>query len=334
MSTIASLKKRLSNPQNAQNEVEKLNQKENFDDARFWYPGVDKAGNNTALIRFLPAPAVDGDEGTNFVQTFRHAFQGPAGEWYIENSLTTLGGKIKDPCGEYNSKLWKSAPQEERDDPESKHPAIVQARKQKRKVEYIANILVLEDELNPENNGKLFLFRFGQKIFDKIQAVMFPKVKSRAPMIPFDPWEGAPLRIIVKKVKGYRNYDDSEFEAAGPIGSDGEIEKWWKASYSLQAFVKADSKDPEGRPYFKSYDELKERLEKVLEETDAPRKTAEKTTSIAERLKQRTVEEEPRTTKAADESKIDDEDKSPPFDVDDEGEDDELDKYMKLAKQK
>jgi hypothetical protein len=216
----------------------------NVDD-RFWQPEVDSAGNGYAVIRFLDTPAVDGEDGLPWVQIWNHGFQGPGG-WYIENSLTTLGKT--DPVSEYNTVLWNSGIEANKEI----------ARKQKRKLTYIANVLVVSDAKRPQNEGKVFLYKFGKKIFDKIKEQLEPQFEDEKPMNPFDFWKGANFKIKIRNVEGYRNYDKSEFEAPAPLfdGDDAKIEKIWKSSYSLKEIV-----DPKN---FKSYDELKAKLDKVL----------------------------------------------------------------------
>ena len=214
-------------------------------DDRFWQPEVDAAGNGYAVIRFLDTPAVDGEDGLPWVQIWNHGFQGPGG-WYIENSLTTLGKT--DPVSEYNTVLWNSGIEANKEI----------ARKQKRKLTYIANILVVSDAKRPQNEGKVFLYKFGKKIFDKIKEQLEPQFEDEKPMNPFDFWKGANFKIKIRNVEGYRNYDKSEFDAPGALfdGDDAKIEKIWKAAHSLKDFLKPEN--------FKSYDELKAKLNKVL----------------------------------------------------------------------
>jgi hypothetical protein len=227
-------------------ELAKLNQQtEGGKDTRFWYPNVDKAGNGYAVIRFLPAP---GDEEVPFVRMFEHGFKGPTGSWYIENSLTTIGKP--DPVGEMNSKLWNMSTDDE-------SPSRKQARAQKRKLGYICNVYVIQDQANPENNGKVFLFKFGKKIFDKLNDAMNPQFPGDVPMNPFDLWSGADFKLKIRNVEGYRNYDKSEFSSPAPLfDDDSRMEAIWKQEHSLQSFL-----DPSN---FKSYDELKAKLNKVL----------------------------------------------------------------------
>lgn len=214
-------------------------------DDRFWQPEVDAAGNGYAVIRFLDTPAVDGEDGLPWVQIWSHGFQGPGG-WYIENSLTTLGKT--DPVSEYNTVLWNSGIEANKEI----------ARKQKRKLTYIANVLVISDAKRPQNEGKVFLFKFGKKIFDKIKEQLEPQFQDEKPMNPFDFWKGANFKVKIRNVEGYRNYDKSEFEAPAPLleGDDAQIEKVWKSEHSLKDFLKPEN--------FKSYDELKAKLDKVL----------------------------------------------------------------------
>ena len=211
-------------------------------DGRFWKPEVDKSGNGYAVIRFLPAPQ---NEDVPFVRIFDHAFQGPGGMWYIEKSLTTLGEN--DPVSEYNKDLWATGSKANQD----------QVRKQKRRLSFISNIYVVSDPKHPENEGKVFLFRYGKKIFDKLSAAMDPEFEDETPMNPFDLWEGANFKLKIRKVEGYQNYDKSEFDTPGPLSEDDEdMEKVWKQEHAIQPFL--------DRSNFKSYDDLKARLYRVL----------------------------------------------------------------------
>jgi len=224
------------------NKISGKGTQESFKDDRLWYPNVDKAGNGYAVIRFLPAP---GEEDVPFVRLFEHGFKGPTGSWYIENSLTTIGKQ--DPVGEYNTQLWNSGLESDKEI----------ARKQKRKLNFISNVYIITDQQNPENEGKVFLFKYGKKIFDKLNDVMNPSFPDQEPMNPFDLWSGANFKLKIRNLEGYRNYDKSEFAAPAPLSSDDEeMEKIWKKSYSLKAFL-----DPSN---FKPYDELKAKFNKVL----------------------------------------------------------------------
>ena len=222
-------------------EVEKMNSNGASGDDRLWKLDVDKSGNGYAVIRFLPAPE---NEDLPFVKLYSHAFQGPGG-WYIENSLTTLGQK--DPVSEYNSQLWNNGTDAGKE----------LARKQKRKLTYISNIYVVKDPANPENEGKTFLFKYGKKIFDKLTAAMQPEFEDEEAIDPFDFWQGANFKLKAKNVAGYRNYDSSEFAAVSPLLDDDDaMEAIWKKELSLSEFVAPTQ--------FKTYDELKVRLEYVL----------------------------------------------------------------------
>jgi gp32 DNA binding protein like len=210
-------------------------------DNRFWKPEVDKAGNGYAVIRFLPAAA---GEDVPFVRVFDHAFKGPGG-WLIDGCLTTIGEKC--PVCEHNSALWATGSKDAQD--------VV--RKQKRKLSFIANIYVVKDPTNPENEGKVFLYKFGKKIFDKLNAAMSPEFEDEEPMNPFDLWAGANFKIKIRKVEGYQNYDKSEFDSPSALlDDDGELESIWKQEHLLQPFVAADQ--------FKSYGDIQARLNKVL----------------------------------------------------------------------
>ena len=223
-----------------QKELEKSSTGKQVDE-RFWKPEVDASGNGYAVIRFLPAP--DG-ETIPWAKVYSHAFQGPGG-WYIENSLTTLGEK--DPVGEVNRRLWNSG---EDTDKET-------ARKQKRKLSYYSNILVVKDPKHPENEGKVFLYKYGKKIHDKILAAMQPEFQDEEPVNVFDFWEGANFKLKIKKVAGYWNYDSSEFDSVSALSSDdSELETTRKSQHSLEAFTSKDQ--------FKSYEDLERRLNLVL----------------------------------------------------------------------
>ena len=222
-------------------EVEKMNNNGASGDDRLWKLDVDKSGNGYAVIRFLPAPE---NEDLPFVKLYSHAFQGSGG-WYIENSLTTLGQK--DPVSEYNSQLWNNGTDAGKE----------MARKQKRKLTYISNIYVVKDPANPENEGKTFLYKYGKKIFDKLTAAMQPEFEDEEAIDPFDFWQGANFKLKAKNVAGYRNYDSSEFASVSPLLDDDDaMESIWKKELSLSEFVAPDQ--------FKTYDELKVRLEYVL----------------------------------------------------------------------
>ena len=242
--SFASLKK--SSFTDLLSKAENLNKSETKQgpDERLWKPEVDKAGNGYAVIRFLPAP--DGED-LPWAQVWSHAFQGPGG-WYIENSLTTLGKK--DPVSDLNRELWNAGAEGS--------PQRDQARKQKRKLNYYSNIYVVKDSANPSNEGKVFLYRFGKKIFDKIMESMQPAFEDETPVNPFDFWKGADFKLKITRVAGFWNYDKSEFAESSTLGDfkDKELEAIWKDEYSLTAFTADDQ--------FKSYEDLKLRLETTL----------------------------------------------------------------------
>ena len=220
-------------------------EKKSYVDERLWKPELDKSGNGYAVIRFLPA--VKGED-LPWAKVWNHAFQGPTGQWYIENSLTTLNQK--DPVSEHNTRLWNTGLESDKEI----------ARKQKRKLQYFSNIYVVSDAKHPENEGKVFLFRYGKKIFDKITAAMSPEFEDEKAINPFDFWEGANFKLKIRKVDGYWNYDKSEFEDTSKLfEDDSEADKVWQSQHSLAEFTAATN--------FKSYDELKTRLEAVLSGT-------------------------------------------------------------------
>ena len=201
--------------QQVQKDESPATEKKSYVDERLWKPNVDKAGNGYAVIRFLPAPK---GEELPWVRVWNHAFQGPTGQWYIENSLTTLSQK--DPVSEYNSQLWNSGVESDKEI----------ARKQKRKLQYYSNIYVIQDSANPENEGKVMLYRYGKKIFDKLMETMQPAFEDETPVNPFDLWEGANFKLKIRKVDGYWNYDKSEFDSVTQLKStDEELETIWNS---------------------------------------------------------------------------------------------------------
>ena len=241
------------------NPEDKGNDKSKYQDDRIWKPELDKSGNGYAVLRFLPASE---GEDMPWVRLWSHAFQGPGG-WYIENSLTTLNQK--DPVSEENSRLWNTGVDSDKEI----------ARKRKRKLSYYANVYVVSDPKRPENEGKVFLYKFGKKIFDKITEAMKPAFEDETPINPFDFWKGANFKLKIRKVDGYWNYDKSEFESVSAIAEDDtKIKSIWQKQYPLKEFS-----DPSN---FKSYDELKEKLNRTImgsrtatdvSQTDLPPKT-------------------------------------------------------------
>ncbi len=239
--SFASLKK--SSYTDLLSKAESLNKTETRGaDERLWKPEVDKAGNGYAVIRFLPAP--DGED-LPWAQVWSHAFQGPGG-WYIENSLTTLGKK--DPVSDLNRTLWNSGSDADKEI----------ARKQKRKLSYYSNIYVIQDPANPQNEGRVFLYKYGKKIFDKLTEAMQPAFADETPINPFDFWKGADFKVKIRKVEGYWNYDKSEFAEPSILKGfdDSELETLWKQQYSLTDFTAPDK--------FKTFEELETRLQTVL----------------------------------------------------------------------
>jgi hypothetical protein len=255
--SLADLRKSRGGFDSLMKEVEKIanpqSESNSKNDDRYWQPEVDKAGNGYAVIRFLAPPK---GEELPWVRIWNHGFQGPTGKWYIENSLTTLGKQ--DPVSELNTELWNSGSEANKE----------VARKQKRKLTYITNILVVQDTKHPENEGKVFLYKFGKKIFDKIKDVAEPQFEDEKPLNPFDFWEGANFKLKIRNVEGYRNYDKSEFDTPSPVSNDDSIiEAIWSKQHSLTAFLEPKN--------FKSYDELKKKLTMVLSNGAPPVKPAE-----------------------------------------------------------
>jgi hypothetical protein len=253
-------------------------QSDRSNDDRFWYPNRDKAGNGYAVIRFLPSL---NETGTPWVRYWEHAFKGPTGQWYIEKSLTSIGQQ--DPIAELNGKMWNSGIESDK----------VVVRQRKRNLRYVTNALIISDPANPENEGKVKLFRFGKKIFDKIMDVMQPKFPDETPINPFDMWEGADFVIKVRTVENYPNFDTSSFKSSKALfdGNDEKLEEIYNKQYDLNEWI-----DPKN---YKSYDELKTRLNLVLGET-APRTTKQEI-SIDKR-------EEPPTMATAESISIEDDD--------------------------
>ena len=249
MSSFKDLKQnRMDNLKNLTKQVEKLAEKPSYEDDRIWKPEKDNTGNGYAIIRFLPAPT---GEDVPWVRLWTHGFKGPGG-WYIENSLTTPRSDApsgsKDPVSIANTALWNSGVESDK--------SI--ARERKRKLSYYSNILVIEDSMNAENEGKVFLFRYGKKIFEKIESKMNPEFKDETPINPFDFWSGADFKLKIRKVEGYANYDKSEFAESKPLfdGDDAKLEETWKQQHSLQGILAPEN--------FKSYQELEARFNTVV----------------------------------------------------------------------
>jgi hypothetical protein len=259
MLNFANLKNNSINFDRLNKEIGKMNSpvsEKKAGDDRYWKLDRDKSGNGSAVIRFLPSAAVDGEDGMPWVRFFDHGFKGPTGKWYIEKSLTSLGdGKPKDPVGEYNSFLWK---QSESDLSWQRK----QAREQKRRLHYVSNILVISDPKHPENEGGVFLFTYGKKIFDKIVLAMNPEFEGDPQINPFHLWKGANLKLRIRTEDGYPNYNASLFDAPSAVSDDDDkIEAIWKREYSLTEIIAPSE--------FKSYAELKSRLDMVLEDDPA-----------------------------------------------------------------
>ena len=279
-------------------EVEKMNNTGGGGDDRLWKPEMDKTGNGYAVIRFLPAP--DGEE-LPWAKMYSHAFQGPGG-WYIENSLTTLGQK--DPVSEHNRELWNSGLDSDKET----------VRKQKRKLSYYANIYVVQDKANPDNEGKVFLYKFGKKIFDKINDMLAPDFEDESPVNPFDFWEGANFKMKIRNVEGYRNYDKSEFDSPAPLSEDDdELESVFNSQYSLQEFV--------DRKNFKSFAELQARLNRVLGSTAV--------SSTASEVDEDDIMESPTVSRQAPAPKVEEEVTT----WSEESSDDSLDFFKQLAEE-
>jgi len=247
MTSFSDLKKnRQSTLQSLSSELEKLNTKGGGqEDPRFWSVTRDKAGNGTAIIRFLPAPPTDEHPFTTY---FRHSFQGPNGNWFIENCPTTLGKSFECPVCEHNRELWNTGVKSNQE----------LVSKQKRRLVFVANVLVIKDPANPVNEGQVKLFKYGKKIHDKITDLMNPdEALGDEKVNPFDLWAGANFKLIVRNVDRFPNYDKSSFEKSTPVSeNEKEMERIWKSEYSLVEF-----RDPKN---FKSKEDLKAQLDRVL----------------------------------------------------------------------
>ena len=259
---FSKLKRQSGNTDKLIQAVEALSQTSDSNDRsdNFWKPEVDKAGNGMAVIRFLPAPSDDGDDALPWIKVFTHGFQGPSGQWLIDSCLTTKDQQC--PVCESNSTLWNSGIEANKG----------VARDRKRRLTYIANVYIVSDPKHPENEGKVKLYKFGKKIFDKITEAMHPEFEDETPINPFDLWDGANFKLKIRKVDGFQNYDKSEFESPSALkDDDDELEKIWKSEFSLKEIFE------KGDPVYKSYDQLKQRLDRVLGLTEdtAPRTTVE-----------------------------------------------------------
>ena len=308
MNAFANLKTQKNSFDKLNAQLQKLNgseAKRTYGDDRIWKPQVDKAGNGYAVLRFLPAP--DGED-MPFVRLWNHGFQGPGG-WYIENNLTSIGQE--DPVSEYNTTLWNSGVDSDKEI----------ARKQKRRLKYYSNVYIVKDSAKPENEGKVFLYQYGKKIFDKLNEAMNPQFEDETPVNPFDFWEGANFNLKIRNVEGYRNYDRSDFASATPLHTDDdELERIWKSQHSLQELV-----DPKN---FKSYTDLKTKLYRVLAldgGSHAPKTTAQEDEPTVMDFKPQFKEA------SAPERKTEDSSPSWAMDTVDDAEDDSLSFFKKLA---
>ena len=216
-------------------------EKKSYNDDRYWKPELDKSGNGYAVVRFLPTPE---GEDMPWVSYWDHGFQGPGG-WYIEKSLTTLNKQ--DPVSEYNTQLWNTGIEANKEI----------ARKQKRRLHYVSNVYVVSDPKNPDNEGKVFLYKFGKKIFEQLKEAISPQFEDEDAINPFDLREGANFKIKIRKVDGYWNYDKSEFDSVSPLFNDeGQLTEVATSVNSLSDIIAPSE--------FKTYDELKEKLDRIL----------------------------------------------------------------------
>ena len=288
--TFADLKKnRKSSFESLTKKIEQISSptRESFGDDRFWNPTIDKSGNGYAIIRFLPTLA---GEDYPWVSYFDHGFQGPSGLWYIENDLTSIGKE--DPCSEYNSILWNSGLEVNKE----------QVRKQKRRLHYVSNIYVVSDAANPDNEGKVVLYKYGKKIFQKLNEVMNTQFEDETPINPFDFWEGADFKLKIRNVEGYRNYDKSEFAEPAPLfGDDKKLEEVFNKQHSLKAFLEPSN--------FKSYEELETKLKKVLqlENDNTPKQKADapEPTQTRRSVDEDQVKSQPKKPSSTDDDDVD-----------------------------
>ena len=260
MASFKEMKKnRMANLESLSKQVEKLAEKPSYEDERIWKLERDKTGNGYAVIRFLPAAK---DEDVPWVRIWTHGFKGPGG-WYIENSLTTLGKD--DPVSKANTALWNSGIDSDKNI----------ARERRRKLNYYSNIYIVEDSMNPENEGKVFLFRYGKKIFEKITGVMNPEFQDETPLNPFDFWEGANFKLKMRQVDGFPNYDKSEFTDKCPLdGDEKKMETIWSQQHSLTEIIEEKN--------FKNYAELEARFNTVIARVDNGDGTSEFVGNIEE----------------------------------------------------
>jgi len=266
---------RLASIEKLVNAAESVSEKKSYGDDREWKPTVDKAGNGYAVIRFLPSA---NSEDLPWIRFWDHGFKGPTGRWYIEKSLTSIGQQ--DPLSELNSQLWNSGREEDKE----------LVRQRKRRLHYVSNILVISDSANPTNEGKVFLYKYGKKIFDKIMDVMQPQFEDEKPINPFDFWGGANFKLKIRNVEGYRNYDKSEFDSVTELfdGDEEKLEKVYDSLHGLNEFI-----DPSN---YKSYAELKKKLYEVLGEEDiANTFSVEQTTELNETREERVDAPAPRS---------------------------------------
>ena len=306
MSTFANMKKnRQSMMDTVRNAVEKSqSDTQSYQDDRFWFPERDKGGNGFAVIRFLPQSE---GEDVPWIKYWDHGFQGSGG-WFIENCLTSIGGKC--PACEHNSELWNSGIESDKDI----------ARKQKRRLRHVSNIYVVHDPANPQNEGKVMLYRYGKKIYDKLSEAMNPEFKDEVAFNPFDLWEGANLKLKIRKVDGWPNYDRSEFDAQGPLfGEDSELEGVWKQQYKLEEFLSPEK--------FKTYEELQVSLARALGQS---RDIGTADSDIVETQKE--VKFESPSTKFGRVGTVSpSDDAEPVLNIDKSENDDEMDYFAKLA---
>ena len=287
--------------------AESTSEKKSYGDDRMWAPTVDKAGNGYAVIRFLPAAE---GEDLPWVRYWDHGFKGPTGKWYIEKSLTSIGQQ--DPVSEMNTQLWNSGIESDKE----------VARQRKRRLHNVSNILVISDSANPQNEGKVFLYKYGKKIFDKIMDVMQPQFEDEQPVNPFDFWGGANFKLKIRNVEGYRNYDKSEFDSSTELfdGDDSKLETVFNDVHSLKEFT-----DPEK---YKTYAELKKKLYDVLGEEEIADTLQEKTVAELNVTREPVINTAPTPTPTPAETP------APPVNVDTpvaDGDEDTLSYFAKLA---
>lgn len=211
-------------------------------DERFWLPTKDDTGSSNALIRLMPQPDIEQPPTISF---FQHGFK-EKGKWFIENCPSTFA----EPCPvcEHIQPYWDEDTEE----------ASNYARRYSRTKQFICNILVIKDLIKPDNNGKVKLFKFGIKIYEKIEEKIFPESELDTPVQIFDPWEGVAFKLKLRQKASRNNYDNSEFaDNAGPVApNDEELEVIFNQLVDLNEFLARDK--------FTSYEKMAKKFYRIM----------------------------------------------------------------------